>query len=104
MSNETKAERRREPRQVRTDKVRIEWTDASSNAHWALGQCLDISPKGMRVEVKELVPENQYLRFELVKENFRGTATVRNRAVRGRRSQIGLEFAWSASWQGGQRS
>jgi hypothetical protein len=57
----------------------------------------------MRVEIKDLIPENQYVRFEIVKQNFRGTATVRNRAVKGRRSQLGLEFAWSAKWEGGQQ-
>lgn len=103
MSNGTKAERRREPRQTKTEKVRLEWTDGSSHPHFVLGQCLDISAKGMRVELAALILENQYVRFELVKENFRGTATVRNRAVRGRRSQIGLEFAWSATSNGGRR-
>lgn len=57
----------------------------------------------MRVEIDELIPEHQYVRFEIVRANFRGTATVRHRALRGRRSQLGLEFAWSATWEGGQR-
>lgn len=100
MSTAPKAERRKEPRVTNTEKVRLEWSDASSHSRWLLGTCLDISPRGMRVEINDLVPENQYVRFELVKQNFRGTATVRSAKVKGRRSLIGLEFAWSARWTG----
>jgi hypothetical protein len=54
----------------------------------------------MRVEIQDLLPENQYVRFEILKQNFRGTATVRNSCVASRRVQLGLEFAWSARWNG----
>jgi hypothetical protein len=100
MSTATKVDRRKEPRLPGTDKVRLEWTDASSQSNWVLGNCVDISARGMRVEINDLVPENQYVRFELVKRNFRGSATVRNAKTKGRRSLIGLEFAWSARWTG----
>lgn len=99
MSTATKAERRKDPRLPGSDKVRIEW-DASSHSKWVLGNCVDISERGMCVEINDLVPENQYVRFELVKKNFRGSATVRNSRTKGRRSLIGLEFAWSARWTG----
>jgi PilZ domain len=100
MNTATKAERRKDPRLPGTDKVRLEWTDTSSQSKWVLGNCVDISTRGMRVEINDLVPENQYVRFELAKQNFRGSATVRNAKTKGRRSLIGLEFACSARWAG----
>ena len=82
------------------EKVRLEWSDPFYQSKWVLGTCVDISARGMRVEINDLVPGDQYLRFELVKKNFRGNATVRSAQTRGRRSLIGIEFAWSARWTG----
>ena len=100
MSTAAKVERRKDTRAPGTAKVRMEWSDASANTKWVLGNCVDISARGMRVEINDLVPENQYVRFELVKQNFRGNATVRNAKAKGRRVLVGLEFAWSARWTG----
>jgi len=99
-STTLRTERRTDQRELREDKIRLEWSDASSNVKSVLGRCVDISPKGMRVEIQERLPQNQYVRFELLRQNFRGTATVRNLSVAQRRVQLGLEFAWSARWKG----
>lgn len=103
MSGGTKAERRKEPRQPCTDRVRLEWVDAESQIKWALGQCVDISPRGMRIEIKDPVSEIRNFRFDVVRANFRGAATVRNRAAKGRVTVIGVEFGASVLWQGAAR-
>lgn len=92
-------ERRNEARVQRADPVQLEWSTAEGNLMRAMGLCVDGSASGMRVEILDMIPEGQSVRFEVMGQDFRGMATARNCGVRGTRALVGLEFAWSKKWR-----
>ena len=90
---------RRHPRQRSDDKVRLVWQNTSGQTQWLSGACLDISQSGMRVELTARIPARQVVNFELLRNEFRGTAVVRCCQPAGLRFHIGLEFTGGQKWK-----
>ena len=88
------SERRNEPRLRRNDEVMIEWSDASYNAHQVRAKCIDLSATGMRLRLDAAVPAGQYIQFNVVNGDFRGSATVRFVRPEGAHFLAGLKFGW----------
>lgn len=91
---QTMDERRDEPRIRKDDIVRLEWTDASYVTLSCQGQCLDISRSGMKVAVAKPLPEKQYVRFEVVGEDLRGSGVVKFSRDEEGQHVAGIRFAW----------
>lgn len=92
-------ERRSERRIRRADPVQLEWTNQNGDLMRALGHCVDASASGMRVEILDLLPPGQSVRFEVLGQDFRGLATTKSCRLQGTRVVAGLSFAWSKKWK-----
>jgi len=80
-------------------RVRLVWDDERGTSRMCYGKCVDISEKGLRVQLDESIPVRSYVQFEIREMNFRGSASVRFMGRKGMRNEVGLEFSQSVQWE-----
>lgn len=95
--------RRAALRQKLDEPVTLSWVDTNGAYFHAAARCLDISERGLRVELRQPIKSGSYVSIKWDKYKLNASATVRNTASKGSRYQIGLEFSsawkWKEIWQ-----
>ena len=81
--------------------VKIRWSAASGEAHFARGKILDCSENGLRVEVIEPIPTRSYVTLdapELDRAGWSGWGSVRYCVLRRAKYIVGLELSAGVQW------
>jgi hypothetical protein len=81
--------------------VKIRWSSASGEAHFALGKILDCSEKGLRVEVVEPIQTRSYVTLEapeLNRAGWSGWGSVRYCVLKRAKYIVGLELSAGVQW------
>jgi hypothetical protein len=91
-------EKRRNNRQVFTEKVRLSWTDNQGLFRSINVAGIDISATGMRVRSRDPLPSQIYVQLESGSKRLSGTARVRYCTPRGMDYILGLEFSGGLCW------
>ena len=79
-------------------RVAITWTDGSGNPCSALGDCLDISEKGMKVSLNTPLEVRAYVSIRFAGANLHGSASVRSSVHRKVDYIACLEFTGGMKW------
>ncbi len=85
-------ERRRESRRRLNNPVELSWQDGEGLQRSVLGQCIDSSALGLRVELPALLEVHSRVDFRVLGLNLAGKAVVRNCTHAGPRYVVGLEI------------
>jgi hypothetical protein len=81
--------------------VKMRWSIASGEAHFALGKILDCSERGLRVEVSEPIQTRSYVTLdapELDRAGWSGWGSVRYCVLRRAKYIVGLELSAGVQW------
>jgi hypothetical protein len=79
--------------------VKIRWSAASGQAHFARGKILDCSEKGLRVEVIEPIPTRSYVTLDAPElAGWSGWGSVRYCVQRRAKYIVGLELSGGVQW------
>lgn len=84
---------RREGRLSCQDRIRICWRDPRGDVRYATAKCLNISERGISVELVEAVEVCSYVSLQSEKLDLAGTAAVRYCRRKAGKYLVGLEFS-----------
>ena len=88
----SKSERRRHPREAIEAKVYLWWQDSRSADCIAHGHCVDVSIRGLQVEISHPIAARTVVYFRFQELHVTASATVRYCRQRGRTYRVGLEM------------
>jgi hypothetical protein len=81
--------------------VKLKWTGASGEPHFASGKVLDCSESGVRIEIAEPIQIRSYVTLdapELNRAGWSGWGSVRYCLPRRSKYVIGFELSEGARW------
>ena len=81
--------------------VKLSWSGASGEPHFARGKILDYSGSGLRIEVSERIQIRSYITLnaaELNRAGWAGWGSVRYCTAKRSKYVIGLELSGGAQW------
>lgn len=81
-------------------KATIVWQDDSGNSMIRRGTCIDVSQKGVRVELDAPVPVRAFVTIQAPEIGLHGSASVRSCTRMATKYHVGLEFAGGMRLQG----
>ena len=87
-------ERRRSPRAVTDELVRLNLMDQPGGITWMQARCVSISKTGLQVEVSKPLPPNARVAVEMKARDIRVTAVVRYIRPNKMKYLVGLECVW----------
>jgi hypothetical protein len=73
--------------------IRLCWEDASGAQRYAHAKCIDISEKGLRIELHAAIPLHANVSLNAERINLFGPARVRHVARHGAKYIAGLELS-----------
>ncbi len=85
-------QRRLHARRPLLNPIEITWEEQAGVKRHSLGHCLDVSARGLKMEIPEAIEISTVVRFRVVHTNLTGSAWVRHCTATGSRHTIGLEF------------
>ena len=77
----------------------MRWKDRSGQEKFAKARSLDISERGMRIEVPEPLEKQAYVTLRSSALSLQGTASVRSCTRLGAKYLVGLEFSGGLKWK-----
>ncbi len=86
------AERRRESRDSVAIPIVISWEDMDGLTQHSQGRCLDLSPGGLRVELKDPLHAPTRIKFHVLDTGVTGVALVRHCRRKGSKYVVGAQF------------
>ncbi len=86
------AERRRESRDSVAIPIVISWEDMDGLTQHSQGRCLDLSPGGLRVELKDPLHAPTRIKFRVLETGATGVAVVRHCQRRRSKYVVGAQF------------
>ena len=89
------SESRRHPRFQYYGVVFISWKMFDGQRNYALGKCLDVSERGLGLELSARIPVGSFVRVRAYGLNLDGSATVRHVARRVGGYGLGVELSKS---------
>ena len=90
---------RRDERLTREALVEVTWKDRLGQEKFAKARSLDVSEKGMRVEMPEALEKQNYVTLRSNSLSLHGTASVRSCVRKGTKYLVGLEFSGGLRWK-----
>jgi hypothetical protein len=91
-------EKRKHLRSVSSEIVEITWADSQGQYFRARARCLDVSLKGLCLEVNQQIHRSSYVNIRADKLGLMVTAQVRRCVQKGLKYRIGLELNPGAEW------
>jgi hypothetical protein len=85
-------ERRRTDRIPYVGPVVVWWEDEHGDSNYVRGKCLDVSERGMRIEVPKRIPVRTWVVLRAERINLGGSASVRHVGRSGSHYIVGLEM------------
>ncbi|HEY3740293.1 MAG TPA: PilZ domain-containing protein [Bryobacteraceae bacterium] len=80
-------------------KVSLTWSDEASHPFARNGECLDISPSGLKVKLDSNIPIRTVVTVKAKELELHGSASVRSCVRTGSKYTIGLEFVGGMKWR-----
>ncbi len=94
------AKERRDGGRIGLDEsVSVSWIDSSGAHFHARARCLDVSERGLRLELLRRIDSDAYVNVKAEKFKLNASARVRNVVARGLKYHIGLEFNSAWKWK-----
>jgi len=90
---------RRSERLTTEGLVEVTWKDRFGQEKFAKARSLDVSEKGMRIEMPEALERQNYVTIRSNALSLHGTASVRSCTRKGTKYLIGLEFSGGLQWK-----
>ena len=90
---------RRSERLTTEGLVEVTWKDRFGQEKFAKARSLDVSEKGMRIEMPEALERQNYVTIRSNALSLHGTASVRSCTRKGTKYLIGLEFSGGLKWR-----
>lgn len=89
---------RRHQRQPTSGRITLSWTDARGINCVARGECLNISPTGISVELREMLAARTYVSLQCPPHGIRGSGSVRYCFRTKLNWTVGIEFSGGLAW------
>jgi hypothetical protein len=83
---------RRHPRLPYSGPVRLGWEDPAYGTRYAQGKCIDVSERGLRVEVPVPIPPRTAVSISADRIHVTGSASVKHAVRFGAKYLVGLEL------------
>lgn len=90
---------RRDNRLNLAGKISLTWSDPGSHPFARNGECLNISPGGLKVKLDSQIPLRTVVTVKAKALELHGSASVRSCVRSGSNYTIGLEFVGGMKWR-----